>query len=119
MVSSLVKRDLKKILECFCLLAYLYNALFSSLCPWVLVAQLCLTLCDLMDCNPPGSSVHSFLGKNTGVDCYFLPQGIFLTQGLNSGLLHCREILSLLSHQGSPPPHLIRGLIFAPFGFSL
>ena len=24
----------------------------------VLVAQLCLTLCDLMDCSPPGSSVH-------------------------------------------------------------
>ena len=58
MVSSLVKRDLKKILECFCLLAYLYNALFSSLCSWVLVAQSCLTLCDPMDCSPPGSSVH-------------------------------------------------------------
>ena len=54
MVSSLVKRDLKKILECFCLLAYLYNALFSSLCPWVFVAQSCLTLCDPMDCSPPG-----------------------------------------------------------------
>ena len=24
----------------------------------VLVAQLCLTPCDLMDCSPPGSSVH-------------------------------------------------------------
>ena len=23
-----------------------------------LVAQLCLTLCDPMDCSPPGSSVH-------------------------------------------------------------
>ena len=32
-------------------------------------------------------------GKNTGVDCYFLLQGIFLTQGLNPGLLHCRQIL--------------------------
>ena len=27
---------------------------------WVKVAQLCLTLCDLMDCSPPGSSVHEF-----------------------------------------------------------
>ena len=27
----------------------------------VLVAQLCLTLCDTMDCNPPGSSVHGIL----------------------------------------------------------
>ena len=27
-------------------------------------------------------------GKNTGVDCHFLLQGIFLTQGSNPGLLH-------------------------------
>ena len=39
-------------------------------------------------------------GKNTGVDCHFLLQGIFLTQGSNPGLLHCRQILSL-NHQGS------------------
>ena len=41
-------------------------------------------------------------GKNTGVGCYFLFQGIFLTQGLNPGLLHCRQTLYPLSHQGSP-----------------
>ena len=27
----------------------------------VLVAQSCLTLCDPMDCSPPGSSVHGIL----------------------------------------------------------
>ena len=27
----------------------------------MLVAQLCLTLCDPMDCSPPGSSVHGLL----------------------------------------------------------
>ena len=27
----------------------------------VLVAQSCLTLCDLMECSPPGSSVHVIL----------------------------------------------------------
>ena len=32
-------------------------------------------------------------GKNTGVGCHFLLQGIFLTQGSNPGLLHCRQIL--------------------------
>ena len=33
-----------------------------------LVAQSCLTLCDPVDCSPPGSSVHGdFPGKNTGV----------------------------------------------------
>ena len=34
-----------------------------------------------------------FPGKNTGVDCHFLLQGIFPTQGSNPHLLHCREIL--------------------------
>ena len=33
-----------------------------------------------------------FPGKNTGVGCHFLLQGIFLTQGLNLRLLHCRQI---------------------------
>ena len=33
--------------------------------------------------------------------CHFLLQGIFPTQGLNQGLLHCRQTLYHLSHQGS------------------
>ena len=41
-------------------------------------------------------------GKNTGVGCQSLLQGIFPTQGLNLGLLHCRQILYHLSHQGNP-----------------
>jgi len=40
-----------------------------------------------MDCRPPGSP-----GKNTGVGGHFLLQGIFLTQGLNPGLLQCRQV---------------------------
>ena len=40
-------------------------------------------------------------GKNTGVGCHFLLQGIFLTQGSNPGLLHGRQTLYSLSHQGS------------------
>ena len=52
---------------------------------------------------PPGSSVHeNSPGKNTGVGCHTLLQGIFLTQGLNPGLPHCRQILYCLSHQRSP-----------------
>ena len=38
-------------------------------------------------------------GKNTGGGCHSFIQGIFLTQGLKPGLLHCRQILSGLSHQ--------------------
>ena len=68
-----------------------------------LVTQLCPTLCDPMDCSPPGSSVRGGSpGKNTGVDCHALLQGIFPTQGLNPGLPHCRRILYQPSLQGSP-----------------
>ena len=46
-----------------------------------------LTLCDPMDCSPPGPSVRGiFLGKDAGAVCHFLLQGIFLTQGSNPGL---------------------------------
>ena len=63
-----------------------------------LVAQSCTTLCDPMDCSPPGSSVHGDSpGKNTGVGSHALLQGIFPTQGLNPGLPHCRRILYHLS----------------------
>ena len=56
-----------------------------------------------MDCSPPGSSVHGDSpGKNTGVACHALLQGIFPTQGWNPGLLHCRRILYCLSHHESP-----------------
>ena len=37
-----------------------------------------------------------------GVGSHFLLQRIFLSQGLNQGLLHCRQILYHLNHQGSP-----------------
>ena len=68
-----------------------------------LVTQSYLTLCDPMDCSPPGSSVHrDSPGKNTGMGCHTLLQGIFPTEGLNQGLLHYRRILYHLSCQGSP-----------------
>ena len=60
----------------------------------VIVAQSCLTLCNLINCSPtrlpcPWNSPD----KNTGVGSYSLLQGIFPTQGLNPGLPHCRQIL--------------------------
>ena len=69
-----------------------------------LVAQLCLTLCDPVEVSLPSSSVHGGIspGKNAGVGCHALLQGIFPTQGSNPGLPHCRWIFYCLSHQGSP-----------------
>ena len=56
-----------------------------------------------MDYRLPGSSVHGDSpGKNTGMGCHTLLQGIFPTQGSNPVLLHRRQILYHLSHQGSP-----------------
>ena len=68
-----------------------------------LVTQSCPTLCNPIDCSLPGSSDHGDSpGKNTGVSCHACLQGIFLTQELNQGLLHCRQIPYQLSNQGSP-----------------
>ena len=46
-----------------------------------------------------------FFSKVTGVGCRALLQEIFPNQGLNPGLLHHRQILYHLSHQGSPGVH--------------
>ena len=55
-------------------------SLVTVLC---LVAQLCPTLCDHMDCSPPGSSVHGDSpGKNTGVGCHALLQGNLSNPGI-------------------------------------
>ena len=64
------------------------------------VTQSRLTLCDPMDCSlarllRPWDSP----GKNTGVGCHALLQGIFPTQGSNPGLLHCKQILYRVSNR--------------------
>ena len=40
--------------------------------------------------------------------CHFLLQGIFPTQGSNLGLLHCRQTLYHVSHQGIPNARLLK-----------
>ena len=51
----------------------------------------CSRLCEPKDCSLPGSSIHGILQERI---LEWIPtsllQGIFLTQGLNPGLLHCR-----------------------------
>ena len=49
----------------------------------------------------PWNSPWNSLGQNTGVGSCSLLQGIFPTQGSNSGLWHCMQILYQLGHQGS------------------
>ena len=54
-----------------------------------------------MDCSLPGSALHGILQARI-LEWVAIPfsRGIFLTQGSNLGLLHCRQILYLLSYQG-------------------
>ena len=67
---------------------------------FVLVTQSCPTL------RPYGLVAHQaplsmgFPGKKTGVGCHFVLQGVFPIQGSIPGLLHCRQFLYCLSHQG-------------------
>ena len=76
--------------------------IYIYICICILVAQLCLTHCNPMDCSLLGFSVHGILqARITGVGCHSLLQGIFPTQGLKPGLLHCRWMLYCLSHQRS------------------
>ena len=63
-----------------------------------LVAKSCPTLCDHL----LGSSIRwDFPGNKTVVNCHFLLQGIFLTQGLNQHLLSWQVNSLPLSHQRS------------------
>ena len=67
-----------------------------------MVTQLCLTLCNPMNCSLPDSSVHGDSpGKNTGVGCHFLLQGIFPTQVSIPRLLYWQVGSLPLSHLGS------------------
>ena len=78
------------------------GSFLSSLSLKVKVAQSCPILCDsslrLHGVYHPWNSP----GQNVGVGSLSLLQGIFPTQGSKPGLLHCRWVLYLLSHQGSP-----------------
>jgi len=66
--------------------------------PKVSVAQSCPTLWDPHGLYSPWNSP----GQNVGVGSLSLLQGIFPTQGSNSGLPHCGRILYQLSHEENP-----------------
>ena len=67
---------------------WLSNIPLLSICACS-VTQSFLTLCDPMDCSPPGSSVYViFQARNTGMSFHVLLQEIFPIQGSNSHLFH-------------------------------
>ena len=92
-------------------------------------SQSCPTLCNPIECNPPGSSVHGiFQARILEWVAVSSSRVIFPTQGSNPGLPHCRQILNHLSHfakslqscptlcdpiDGSPPGSPIPGILQA------
>ena len=61
-----------------------------------------------MDYSAPGSSNRDFPGKNVGMGCHLLLQGIFPDQGSNPRLLHWQGDSHPLCHQGSPQQDFLR-----------
>ena len=86
---------------------WLFNYVLC-VCMCVKPLQLCPTLCDPVDCSPPGSSVHGIL-QATGVGCHALILGIFLTQGSNPCLWHWPVALYNQHHLESPS-FILQGL---------
>ena len=76
---------------------------FPSIYLWVIHPIVLSVSCSAMSvacCQVPLSM--EFSRQKYWVGCQSLLQGIFPTQGPNSGLLHCRQILYCLSHLGNP-----------------
>ena len=68
-------------------------------------AKLCLTLGNPMDCSLTGSSVHGISqARILEWVAIFFSKEMFLTQGLNPGFLHCRQILYHWTTYEALPP---------------
>ena len=87
------------IVSCMCMLSYVHLVClqrdrhnWACTCNWLFCQ--CSLLARLL-------CPWNFPGKNTGVGCSFLLQGIFLTQGLNQHLLNWQADCLPLGHQGS------------------
>ena len=89
-------------LECFVLIFLCSLPNFSALCHFKHMFAHVQTTCP----SPTKTRINALKVKvevaQSCVGSLSLLQGIFPTQGLNLGLPHCRWILYLMSHQGSP-----------------
>ena len=81
-------------------------------CCCCLVPKSSPTLCDSMDCSPPGSTVHGiFQATILEWVAISFSRGVFPTQGSNLRLLHWQEDSLLLDHQGSSQSTVISPLL--------
>ena len=86
----------------------------------VLAAQSCPTLCNPMDCSPPGSSVRGILQARI-LEWAAMPSSRGPSHtGMEQGLLHCRQILYCLSTREAPPLQVDDAQLWGPpFSFSI
>ena len=82
--------------------------MLASLCVKVLLAQLCLTLGDLMNCSAPGSSVHAILCS--GFPCPLL--GDIPEQGIEPGSPALQADSLPLSHHRSLRSNILSSVDF-------
>ena len=108
-----IQTNPSRLLSYILLIIYLYLVLIKVIIYWIFVIcvhaqslQLCLTLCDPMDCSPPGSSVHGILQARI-LEWVAMPSSREASwpgdpTGICLCLLYWRWILYPLSHLGSP-----------------
>ena len=80
-VSNMDARLQAFVCVCVCVCVHVCvssSVVSNSATPWTIAKLLCS---------------WDFPDKNSGVGCHFLLQGIFLTQGSNPSLLHCRKVI--------------------------
>ena len=83
--SQRLQKEPKKGLILIMVVVYLLSHVWLFATPWTVALQVPLFM--------------EFPGKNIGMGCHFLLQKIFLTQGSNPGLQHCKWILYWLSNR--------------------
>ena len=93
----------KKLFKCACLQSAT-NTYYESIClgGGGLVTKSCPTLATSWTVAHHAPLFMRFSRQEHWSGLPFLLQGIFPTQELNLGLLHCRQILSQLSYKGNP-----------------
>ena len=86
LIHGMCFKETKKIITKQIFEYLLYVHVCSVVCCMFMYAQSCPSLCDPMDCNPPGAYCPwNFPGENTGVGCHFLDLWSA------SHLLHCLQ----------------------------
>ena len=99
----MISCDIYLSLASLCMIVYVVHVAANGIV--CLAAQLCLTLCDSMDCSPSGSSVHGDSpGKNTS-------PGDFSDPGIKSGS-PALQVDSLPSEPPGKPANSIRLFFF-------